>query len=488
MGVVYLGFAEGERPVAVKTLAADAVDSARARMRREATLLAAVVSPRLARLVDSDLDSATPWLAMQYVQGPTLLEIDLPLSDLQLYQLATGLAEALAMLHSAGIVHRDVKPGNVILTHSGPVLVDLGIAHSPKETAVTRTGSLLGSPGWMAPERLSGDEVGTAADVWAWGALLAYAATGAAPFGAGTFEVMSVRVLNEQYDLAGVPAWLSPAVRSVLIRDPARRPSAPRLIEAMGPQLPESSPVFPTLQSTRTSGWGGYVGVPQPQVMSARSQSGWRAVGALAAVIVVALVLAVVVITSRSGSNAAEVPDPTARDSVAASQTTSSAAATRTAAVNTTSTSEQSTPTADGDMIQVPEGKEVLAALPGGGTPPVFPLAITGYSLAQEWRDTLRTFEGDTEWSILYEFPASMNGCAHRRIVIRWRAAYSGATIKSALLSYDASVVFEGPESGVSGWMASYGCAQPGFQLESLPGEGNLVDVVVEVQVWEISV
>jgi serine/threonine protein kinase len=153
MGVVFLAFATDGAPVAVKTLPRGAGVEFRRRLRREAELLRTIAHPRVAHFVDVDPDADQPWLAMQYVAGPSLAETPTPLARAPLRQLTYGLAEALAELHAHGLTHRDVKPGNIIRTFDGPVLVDLGIASSPELTSFTAHGTVVGTGAWMAPEQ-----------------------------------------------------------------------------------------------------------------------------------------------------------------------------------------------------------------------------------------------------------------------------------------------------------------------------------------------
>jgi serine/threonine protein kinase len=150
----------------------------RLRLKRESEMLAAVRDPRVARFIAADVLAPQPWVAMEYVAGPSLAEVRVPLEPAPLRQLADGLAEALAALHSNGLAHRDLKPGNVILTFDGPVLVDLGIAASAELTSITATGVAVGTPAWMAPEQIATGVAGQPADIWGWGSVVFYASTG----------------------------------------------------------------------------------------------------------------------------------------------------------------------------------------------------------------------------------------------------------------------------------------------------------------------
>lgn len=230
MGAVYLGFGADGSSVAVKTLLPGASEAARARLRQEAELLARVSHPHLAGFNDADPDAKVPWLALAYVAGLSLSEIEEPLGGDQIRQLADGLAMGLAALHEVGIVHRDVKPSNVILTHAGPVLVDLGIARALDVTALTQTGVVVGSPAWMAPEQLRGEQVGPETDVWGWGAVVAFGATGRVPFGDGSTQALAWRIQFGEPDLNGVPPTLLAPVSAALSKNAADRPHIEALI------------------------------------------------------------------------------------------------------------------------------------------------------------------------------------------------------------------------------------------------------------------
>ncbi|MDV6012308.1 serine/threonine-protein kinase [Haloechinothrix sp. LS1_15] len=225
MGAVYLGFSADGSAVAVKTLLPGATEDARNRLRREAELLARVSNPHVAEFHDADTDGELPWCALSYVAGPALSEIEAPLDEDRIGQLAEGLADGLSALHQVGIVHRDVKPGNIILTHAGPVLVDLGIARAHDITALTQSGTLVGSPAWMAPEQLRGEQTGPATDVWGWGVTVAFAATGRAPFGDEPLAALAWRIQHTEPDLAGAPRSIVAAVTAALAKDPHDRPS-----------------------------------------------------------------------------------------------------------------------------------------------------------------------------------------------------------------------------------------------------------------------
>jgi hypothetical protein len=237
MGVVYLGTGPDSRDgslVAVKVLRPDLADDPefRDRFGREVANLTRVQGVCTVRVIEADTDSARPFMVTEYVPGPSLSEYvswyGPPGADM-MYGLATGLAEALTAIHAAGVVHRDLKPSNVILGQDGPKVIDFGIAQALDATSVTRTGMMVGSAGFMAPEQVTG-RAGQAADVFAWAVTLAYAASGQMPFGTGSSDAILYRILHAEPDIAAVPELLLPLVEAALAKDPVRRPRADELL------------------------------------------------------------------------------------------------------------------------------------------------------------------------------------------------------------------------------------------------------------------
>ncbi|WP_432865296.1 serine/threonine-protein kinase [Microbispora rosea] len=262
MGEVYLAVGRRADRVAVKMLR-DPIENdadARLRLEREVRALRRVESPYVAQVLDADLSGDRPYLVMEYIEGENLLDAVRrrgPLPESRLITLAQGLAAALAIIHAGGIVHRDVKPANILLGEDGPVLIDFGIAQVLDATRVTITGTFLGTPGYCAPEVFADETVGEPADVHGWAATVAFAATGRPTFGRGTAESQMYAVLNGKADLVGVPAALLPLVRAALHRDPSRRPTAAlladrlsRLARAAGE--PSRAPGEPSAAETTT--------------------------------------------------------------------------------------------------------------------------------------------------------------------------------------------------------------------------------------------
>ncbi|MFD9910425.1 protein kinase, partial [Streptomyces sp. NPDC059063] len=242
MGQVYLARSPGGRLLAVKTVHAHLADEPhfRERFRREATAARAVTGAHTAAVVDADPDAEQPWLATAYLPGVTLRQAVAetgPFTPATARSLASCLAEALTGMHAAGIVHRDLKPSNVLLTADGPRVIDFGIARATGDHArgpLTATGAMLGTPGYMAPEQVLGTEVGPATDVFALGAVLAFATTGQHPFGTGPVAVLLYRAAHEDPDLTAVPETegLRELITACLHRTPARRPTATAALTA----------------------------------------------------------------------------------------------------------------------------------------------------------------------------------------------------------------------------------------------------------------
>jgi predicted Ser/Thr protein kinase len=231
MGVVYLARDAESRQVAVKVLgAAVAGDpNGRARLAREVDTMRRVRSPYIAEIIDADVTGNSPYIVTRYVPGQTLedtVRARGPLRGDPLARLAHGLAAALAAIHAAGVVHRDLKPGNVMLDDGDPVVIDFGIAHVADSTRLTQTGLVMGTPGYLAPEVIEGEPSSGASDVHSWAATVAFAATGRQPFGSGTFQTIFFRVLQGQATLDGIPAALLPLVTASLTPSPRNRPTA----------------------------------------------------------------------------------------------------------------------------------------------------------------------------------------------------------------------------------------------------------------------
>ncbi|MDQ1026393.1 serine/threonine protein kinase [Streptomyces umbrinus] len=248
MGTVYLARSRGGRAVAVKVvrpeLAADR--QFRERFRAEVDAARRVGGFHTAPVVGADPDAETPWLATAYIPGPTLsglLADQGPMGEHRLRLLGAALAEALQAIHGCGLVHRDLKPGNIVMAEDGPRVLDFGIARALESTRLTATGAAFGTPGFLAPEQAQGLEVSGAADVFALGAVLVAAAGGSA-FGTGTPIGLMYRSVHEPADLSAVPEDLRSLAADCLSKDPAHRPTPERLLELF---LPGPATYTPTL-------------------------------------------------------------------------------------------------------------------------------------------------------------------------------------------------------------------------------------------------
>ncbi|MEV6108673.1 serine/threonine-protein kinase, partial [Streptomyces sp. NPDC051940] len=239
MGTVYLARDRRGRPVAVKVAHRHLADDAefRERFGREVAAARTVTGPFTVPVLDSGLDAETPWMASRYVPAPSLqryVEEHGPLDEARLRRLTAGLARALRDIHRAGVVHRDLKPANVLMAREGPLVIDFGVARAADHDTLTVTGRVIGSPPFMAPEQLARPrDVGPPADVFALGALLVYAATGAGPFDDESPYLIAHRVVAEPARLGDAPPWLRPLLRRCLAKEPGQRPTPAEILAAV---------------------------------------------------------------------------------------------------------------------------------------------------------------------------------------------------------------------------------------------------------------
>ncbi|MFE6805949.1 serine/threonine-protein kinase [Streptomyces sp. NPDC057681] len=245
MGQVYLARSDRGRTVAVKLVRQELAEQEefRNRFRLEVRAARQVGGEWTAPVLDADTEADIPWVATGYVAGPSLQTVvshdhgALPERSVRI--LAAGLTHALKDIHTAGLIHRDLKPSNVLVTIDGPRVIDFGIARALEtvtDGGLTRTGALVGSPGFMAPEQVRGDRITPACDVFCLGSVLAYAASGALPFGTANSGVHALmfRIAQEEPDLEGLPEGLQELVRDCLHKDPAARPTLDQLLERTG--------------------------------------------------------------------------------------------------------------------------------------------------------------------------------------------------------------------------------------------------------------
>ncbi|MEU6176389.1 protein kinase domain-containing protein [Streptomyces coeruleorubidus] len=298
MGRVYLGRSAGGRTVAVKIVHPHfALDEEfRARFRREVDAARRVGGAWTAPVLDADPDARVPWVATAYAAGPSLSAAvaeggALPAHTVRV--LGAGLAEALAAVHELGLVHRDVKPSNVLLTLDGPLLIDFGIARATDGTAsLTSTGVSIGSPGYMSPEQILGKGVTGAADVFSLGAVLAYAATGEPPFPGDSSASLLYKVVHEEPELGGLDGQLRELTAACLTKDPDARPAPAEVARQLAPegaarlvaggwlpgalveQVSRSAVQLLNLEATGPQGGGlsGPVGFSSPSVAAAETE------------------------------------------------------------------------------------------------------------------------------------------------------------------------------------------------------------------------
>ncbi|WP_438486611.1 protein kinase domain-containing protein [Streptomyces sp. S186] len=248
MGVVHLARSSSGLLLAVKVVHAEFAQDPefRGRFRQEVAAARRVSGAFTAPVVDADPDAERPWMATLHIAGPTLsahVKRNGPLAPAEVRQLGAGLAEALRDIHRAGVVHRDLKPGNVLLAADGPKVIDFGISRPNDSEMRTETGKLIGTPPFMAPEQFQRPrEVGPAADVFALGSVLVHAATGRGPFDSESPYLVAYQVVHDEAELSGVPDELVPLVESCLAKDPADRPTPDRLMQLLCTDAPMTLP------------------------------------------------------------------------------------------------------------------------------------------------------------------------------------------------------------------------------------------------------
>ena len=334
MGTVYLAHGADQRPVAIKVIRPELAGDAAFRARFAAEIGAArrVTASCTARVLDAEPDAERPWFATEYVEGTPLDRLVAtrgPLPPSGVEGLAVGVAAALTAIHAAGLVHRDLKPGNVLVSPFGPKVIDFGIARAiDGGGSVTMTGIVLGTPGWMAPEQLAGLPPSPAGDVFAWGCLVAFAAGGRPPFGDGPAEEVARRPASRPPDLRAVPESLRGLVAAATDRDPNRRPAARELLlRLLGDQAVATDPhraVTQVLQRTWVApprgwappapppgpGWGDHAAAPA----AAPRRAWYRRKRVLLPLVAVALLLLTALNRAGDhggGSGAGSVPGAT---------------------------------------------------------------------------------------------------------------------------------------------------------------------------------
>jgi hypothetical protein len=246
MGRVYLARSPGGRQVAVKVIRDELAEDAafRARFAREVAAARKVGGLFTAPVVDASLDSPVPWLVTEYVPGVSLTEAVEqagPLPDRTVLAMAAGLAEGLNAIHAAGVIHRDLKPGNVLMAPDGPRIIDFGISSAAEAAALTDTGVFIGSPGFMSPEQAEGMPVGPLSDIFSLAGVLTYAARGEGPFGGGETAALLYRVVHGTPNLDRIPARIRPLIGRCLSREARARPTAAQFLAELSAAYPAAA-------------------------------------------------------------------------------------------------------------------------------------------------------------------------------------------------------------------------------------------------------
>ena len=310
----------------------------RARLGRELDAMRATASPQVAAVLAQDLLAESPWFAMEFVPGLTLkrrVEENGPLPARELRDLASGLASALAVTNAAGVVHRDLKPANIMMSPTGPRLIDFGVADMAEATQLTATGFVVGSAGWLAPEQITGNDVTTQTDVHAWGLCVLYAATGKAPFAGENTTATIYQVLHTAPEVpASLGNPLAPLVTAALAKDPAARPSVTQLVsQSTGAPLAAAGAATTVQHFASTAVTASPAAPTAPPPTPGHNRGPALLIGALVAIGVLALA-GIGIAVGRGTANSSQ------------SSTAASSAAAPTSATPTTSKTAQPAPLA----------------------------------------------------------------------------------------------------------------------------------------------
>ena len=327
MGRVYLGVSPGGRHVAVKLIHPVHAQAAqfRERFAREIDAARRVGGFHTAPVVDADPHADPPWMVTAYIEGPSLQEAvgrDGPLPPRRVRALGAGLAEGLGAIHACGLVHRDLKPGNVIMAEDGPRIIDFGIARAIEATTgITATGAIVGTYAFMSPEQIRGEVARSPSDVFSLGSVLAFAATGRPPFGSESAASIMYHLINEPPELTGLDDEpLRALITACLAKSPHERPAVPDVLAALNTRG-SSAPALPAAMSTQRQAnspesagttVGGFDTLPiadptqpagAPRASSPRRRLGRRLSAVLLAAAVIAALAAVIGFLLSGGGN-----------------------------------------------------------------------------------------------------------------------------------------------------------------------------------------
>ncbi|MEV4350603.1 protein kinase [Actinoplanes sp. NPDC049596] len=333
MGTVFHGRTPAGRPVAVKVVRSEftADPEFLRRFRSEVNRARQVPPFSTAEVLDADPDHQPPYLVVEYVDGPSLdavVKQKGPLGGAALHSVAVGIATALSGIHGAGVIHRDLKPANVLLAMGGVKVIDFGIARPLDVTSRhTGTGNMVGTVAYMAPERIDSDDAGFPADIFAWGVVVAFAATGRTPFGGDSPTATAMRILTQPPNLTGLDGPLRSVVERTLAKDPAARPTARELLDTLlggstssmpPPTSPAALPPGPSLAAPLTA-----PAQPAPELVPADHtphsgrRRGWAFTAAIVACAVAAGGVGIILRDRHSDASTATPPPATASRSPA---------------------------------------------------------------------------------------------------------------------------------------------------------------------------
>jgi serine/threonine protein kinase len=234
MSVVYQASKNERTSVALKVIRSQYLDNQvdRSRIEREISTLTQIKSNFVCQIIDSDITEDFAWIATEYINGPDLkakVNLDGPYAEDDWYLLSKGLLEGLKAIHAYGVIHRDIKPTNILISSAGPKIIDFGIAQSSEATSLTSTGLIAGSPAWLSPEQINGDKVTYSSDIFSAGAVLNFAVSGISPWGDNTKitkDVIYNRILQKQPDLSSLSILQKSLVEKMMEKTPKSRPSA----------------------------------------------------------------------------------------------------------------------------------------------------------------------------------------------------------------------------------------------------------------------